>query len=125
MTRDRYLPSYSPREILVCFKRNLNVGEEFAQTFGEGIGYTLVSAWETGDDVFVYRTEAGKEEEACSDFKKQRKFVEWAGRRDVGLEKRWESLDDAIAALEELRDDCEIPVGEYGQRLRAIKKLLR
>ncbi|MBI2102916.1 hypothetical protein HYT55_03700 [Candidatus Woesearchaeota archaeon] len=124
MTKDRYLPSYSPGEILVCFKRNLNVGQEFAQVFGEGIGYTLVSVWEIGDDVFVYRTEAGKEEKACSDFKEQGQFVDWAGRRDAGLEKRWESLDDAIAALEELRDDCEIPEREYGRRIDEIKKKL-
>ncbi len=123
MTDEQYFPLYSLGEILVQFKDS--VGEDFAATFGTFLGYNLVESWEHGNNVFVYRTDVHQEEEAIRTFLGKTEFVEWANRRDIRLEGRWVSLESAIAALEELRDNCEIPKGEYERRLEEIKERLR
>lgn len=119
MTEEKYLPLNSLGEILVCFKEP--VTEDFAATFGGFLGYDLIDSWEHGNDVFVYRTEVHQEEEAIKTFLEKTEFIKWANRRDIRLEGRWISLENAIAALEELRDDGEIPGGEYDRRIEEIK----
>lgn len=123
MTKEKYFPLYSLGEILVHFKEP--VGDDFAATFGKFLGYTMIAPWEHGDDVFVYRTEVHQEDEAIKTFLEKNEFIGGAYRRDIGLEGCWISLGNAIAALEELLEDCEIPTVEYKQKLEEIKEKLR
>lgn len=123
MTKETHQPLYSEGEILVYFK--VPVTDNFAATFGQCLGYQLAGSWEHGVNVFIYQTTPQEEEKAINVFLEKAEFVESAFRRDIGLERRWQSLEEAIGELEELLGDCEIPEGEYQQRLREIKRKLR
>ncbi len=123
MTREKYFPLYSSGEILVHFKES--VGDDFATTFGKFLGYTMITPWEHGDDVFVYKTEVHQEDEAIKTFLEKTEFIDGAYRRDMRLEGRWISLERTIAALEELLGDCEIPTAQYKRKLKEIKRRLR
>ncbi len=70
---------------------------------------------------FCVQDEVHQEDEAIKTFLAKNEFIAWANRRDKRLERRWVSLDSAIRALEELRDDCEIPTKEYNRRIGEIK----
>lgn len=123
MSKEQYFPLYSLGEILVHFKES--VTEDFATTFGKFLGYTMITPWEHGDDVFIYKTEVHEEDKAIKAFLGKTEFIDGAYRRDIGLEGRWISLERTIAALEELLGDCEIPTGEYKRKIEEIKEKLR
>ncbi len=123
MSIEKYFPLYSLGEILVHFKES--VGDDFAATFGKFLGHTMITPWEHGDDVFVYKTEVHQEDEAIKTFLGKTEFIDGAYRRDMGLEGRWISLGKAIRALEELCDDCEIPTAEYKRKLKEINGRLK
>lgn len=84
----KYSPEYAPGEILVAFEGG-NLGKEFAREFGSRLGYSIAPGeYSHGNGIFIYKTAEGKEEEALLNFKAQRKFVSWAERRDLKLERR-------------------------------------
>ena len=117
MTEEKYIPLNSLGEILVNFREP--VSEGFADTFGKFLGYDLLDRWKYGGgSAFVYSTGVHQEEQAINIFSAKTEFVEWSSRRDIALEGRWTSLEDAIAALKELRGNCEIPTVEYNRKIQ-------
>ena len=116
-----YQPEYAKGQILVHFKRPYS--DAFIREFGETLGYTLLDNEERAGHVF--KTEPGKEEEALNKFKSFSDFVEWTDYRDIKMESRWESLEEAIDLLQQLHDNVEIPDNEYNTKLREIQDYLQ
>ena len=120
-----YEPDYAKGEIIVSYLEDIDSNDQFAKTFGKSLGYDLAGAYKNDDSVFIYKTHAGKEEEACEEFESQDKFTDWASRRDLKLERRWESLEQGIEMLTDLNDYAELPDIEYAERLDKIIAYLK
>jgi hypothetical protein len=122
----KYEPEYAKGQILVAFKKC--PGRQVAQFFGEHLGYGLMEEEDDyyGAEVFIYRTPEGQERQAIEAFQQQGidRFIEWAERRDLKLERRWKSLDEAAGMLQELHDDTELPDQTFNQRLQSIVDFL-
>jgi hypothetical protein len=113
-------------EILVCFKRNC--GKDFARELGSWPGYVLSGErYDFGANVFIYKTEEGKEKEACKKFRAYEEFVEWAELRDLKMEARWKALDEVIELIDVLRSKADVSEEEYykrtGEILLKLKKI--
>ncbi len=121
----RYKPDYAKGEILVCYLDNIDTDLGFARTFGKTLGYELADIYEYGDDVFIYKTLSGKENAACKAFISHNKFVDWAEKRDIKIEKRWKSLEQGVEMLTSLNDDAELPDMEYAEKLDKIIAYLK
>jgi hypothetical protein len=114
-----YDPEYSTGEILVCFRKNVDGG--FADNFGEIIGYKLSYEKQFTKGTFVYLTNEGNEEEAIQRFMEHSpRIVDWASRRDLRLERRWQGLDELANRVADLQDEAELPHKQYQERLRSI-----
>ncbi|MBU1198284.1 MAG: hypothetical protein KKF46_05190 [Nanoarchaeota archaeon] len=117
---NEYTPDYAKGEILVCFLNKIDANKGFAKTLAKSLGYELKDEdYEVGGS-YIIQTLPGKEEKACADFKKEKRFVDWAERRDLKLEKRFHDLDTLVALAEEVRDnasDCNL---DYNKRLGSL-----
>lgn len=121
-----YEPEYAEGEILVSFR--IEAGEGFARDLGQTLDYDLKGRdgrWEYGDAV-VYEVPAGEEDEACEKFEDREDFVDWAARRDVRLEKRWEGVEEAEEMLDEIdfkagSDECKEKLDELISFLEELK----
>lgn len=119
--RHKYEPNYAKGQILVCFKLEKDCGKEFAKTFGEFIGYALGDEeYDHGNNVFIYKTEIGKEKEACGQFLTHGDFIEWAELRDLKLEFRWDRADRTLEMIKSLYDDAASPDDEYAREIDSI-----
>ncbi|MAG39051.1 hypothetical protein CMO90_03090 [Candidatus Woesearchaeota archaeon] len=119
---NNYEPEYVKKQILVQFR--VSLGYRFAEDFGKRLGMKLVDTYNHGDNIFIYNTKKGKELDGCEEFKKYEKFIEWAGLRDLKLEKRWKHLENSVNLLERLVDECELPDEEYDSRVKEIVDIL-
>lgn len=113
-----YRPEYAKGQILVVFKNNCS--EDFACDFGRTIGYRLSDEDYKHIDAYIFKTELGKEKEAIERFKAYPEFVDWADLRDIKIESRWDSLEQAIDKVQELYDNIELPDNQYNQKLDEI-----
>ena len=119
-----YCPEYAEGEILVGFIPNRYFNELIVRDLGKKLNYELIGPWIKGYSeeyyVFIYRVPKGQEEEACKKFKLENDLVGWANKRDLKLEKRWKSLDEAIDNLSSLRNYGELLDEEFKKRILAI-----
>jgi hypothetical protein len=118
-----YEPEYAKGQILVVFKNRC--GEGFAQDFGKTLGYRLLDETYEHGEAYIFQTEVGKENEAKERFAAYSEFVDWADLRDIKMEARWNSLEQAIAKIQDLHDNVEIPDNSYNQRLKEIIEYIR
>ncbi|MEA3514552.1 MAG: hypothetical protein U9R34_03690 [Nanoarchaeota archaeon] len=116
---------YTFSEILVGFRQQIDCNDSFAEKFGKGLGYDLVGDWKYGDNVYIYQVPKDAETEACERFRFKKEFVEWAETKDVKIEKRWESLEEAIDKLDSLHNDAEINDKKYAERLDIIIEYIK
>jgi hypothetical protein len=110
----RYQPKYAKGQILVGFRGDHS--EAFAREFGHVLGYKLIDEWDHDSNAYVYSVPENKEDTACKSFALYTEFVAYAMLRDMKLESRWQSLEQAIEMMTELTDDCEIPDSQYTSR---------
>lgn len=116
----RYEPEYSKGEILVNFREDIDPSPDLARSFGMRLGYELKGFWDHGDNTFIYSTSEGEEEKACLMFKKHADFVDWAEKRDLKMETRWDSLEEIISMMRSLRDNPGLPDKQYDDKLKEI-----
>jgi len=123
------VPRYSEGEILVRYRDvdSKGVCLDAARVMGRIIGYELTGEeYRHAEDVFIYRTEVGREEEAIRAFRdnQYRKFVDWAERRDLNLESRFDSFEEAARMLEEWSDYASGSEKDFEERRQAFMDAL-
>jgi len=114
----KYKPKYAFGQILVEFKSAKN--EQFAREFGKTLGYEMANETYEHGTAFIYKTKRGEEKTAINQFEKYPEFVNWADRRDIGLESRWNGLESTIRMLQEIADDAEQPDTQYNNNLDKV-----
>jgi hypothetical protein len=136
IAKNKYVPEYAEGEILVCFKDlrlttpkksvSMSLTQGFDGYLGTLLGYEVSEErLDFYDSVIVYKVPKGKETEACAKFKKYSEFVDWAERRDVKAERRYDGLDDVIRKMENLRDDCDTQSDEmFKSKLKEISNYM-
>ncbi|HJX05276.1 MAG TPA: hypothetical protein VJ461_01040 [Candidatus Nanoarchaeia archaeon] len=119
-----YEPKYAVGEILVCFLGNLNAEDGFVRKMSEFLGYQVKDEEYEFGESYIILTKPGEEEKACNEFKsfriKDQEWVDWAARRDIKLEKRWNDLEELVGMAESLRDDPEYADVVYNKKLDEI-----
>lgn len=111
---------------------------ETAHALGEKLGYPLKAVenlsgkWYLNEndedyleDIYVFQTEIGKEEEARKKFEEYPEFVEWTGRRDLKLERRWKCLEKIVDDAQNLVDDSELPDNVYDAKIDSLIEELK
>lgn len=121
-----YKPEYAEGQILVMYK-HYSVDDGFAEEFGKGLGYDLISDNSIYyGSAFLYETKPGEEDSAIKDFKAHPKFVDWAARRDLKFERRYNAFEEAISVLEYLRDRCnDLPDGAIDLKIKSLFFMLQ
>lgn len=100
---DEYVPEYAKGQILVEYKDGL--GFSFANFLGNSMGFPPLYSWDYGTNVIVHKIPEGREIYAIGEFQKYPQFIEWAERRDLKLESRWQRIEICKRLLEDV--DCE------------------
>lgn len=118
----KYKPEYAKGQILVSFKGNFS--DDFVTEFGKGLGYNLSRNSETSDN-YIFFTPIGMEGIAIQKFMEHPEFVDWASLRDIKLEVRWKGLEKAVAEIQNLIEDAEMPDKDYRRKLNEIISCLR
>jgi len=119
----KYKPEYAKGQILVGFLPS--GGNDFAEPFGEAIGYKLsTESYEHGNE-FIFETPVGKEEIAIKKFKQYKEFVQWAGRRDIKQEARWNEIEAIEERLEDLKDDVAISDKRFNAKRSKLIDMLK
>lgn len=117
-----YKPEYAQGQILVVFKRDCS--RAFAEDFGKFMEYKLSCEEYEHDNAYIFETRVGCEEEAVGCFELYPDFVDSAHLRDIKLEKRWDSLEQAKSKLQDLHDNIKVPDKAYNNELENIIRYL-
>ncbi|MBT3397372.1 hypothetical protein HOA55_00900 [archaeon] len=118
-----YEPEHAPGQILVVFKEPTR--KDFAQDFGKTLGYELSDEEYNHGDAYIFQTDVGGEEEAIAKFVPCSEFVDWAGFRDIKIEARWESLEQAMAGIQSLQEEASLPDNLYNEKLEKMVERLK
>lgn len=120
-----YKPYYAKGEIVVCFKEGFgpSIGTDIAKV----AGYKMERPWDYGERIVIYKIPEGEEDKAIKNLEnKYSEFIEWAEKRDLKLESRWNSLEKILEKLTNLRDSSdELGNKEYSCKLREIEKEIK
>lgn len=114
-----YEPEFADGLIIVFFKGT--VGRQFAEDFGNILGYELEDE-EVDYGGFFYKTPKGKELEACQDFEEQG-VVDGAERFDLKSDRRYKQIEELEEMVENL-DGVVLDDPGYKKELENIKKYI-
>tara|TARA_Y100000310_G_scaffold317296_1_gene370014 strand:+ start:408 stop:791 length:384 start_codon:yes stop_codon:yes gene_type:complete len=112
---DKYVPEYAEGEILVDFT-NGNLTGDFVKGFGDRVGIEFLE-WYNDGRWAIYQVTPGTEDDIVADLVKRTEFVEWVGRRDVKLDRRWDSLDGALDRVQQLQENNGLPDSMYNTQI--------